>query len=377
MSTVTSEFGSASPPIFFSFYKRFNHRQEEPTADATMLRFLLSTIAVRADLIGARVQNDQDRKQIVDRVKTALDTIVVQNSADGIMVKGQARRGEDAWNEAYRLERLLALAEPSDSLIQETQRRIAEASEENVPAAPRLQRRFDQIMKDEFGADPPNKPLSPTAEINLRNLLQDVLEWHHWSSQRTFCIRPMQKTATNRIVSAEVLAFIFVVTPFAYLYSLEFMFKNPPDFEYWSGLPFYLALSAGLFGAFFSRMQWLQSNGDSLSLSQVRDAMDWRSIRLRGAVGMGGALIVYFFLQSGMVSGSLFPNFDDFGVHEGWTSVKDGQHGAFSVHLFQPSSALALLVVWSFIAGFSERFVPGILSATETSLGSAASNQSK
>jgi hypothetical protein len=376
MSTVTSEFGNASPPIFFSFFKR-GYRQEEPTTDATMLRFLLSTIAVRADLIGTRVQNDQDRKQIVDRVKAALDTIAVQNSADGIMVNGQARIGEDAWNEAYRLERLLALAEPSDSLIQETQRRIAEASDENVPAAPRLQKRFDQIMKDEFGADPPNKPLSPTAEINLRNLLQDVLEWHHWSAQRTFCIRPMQKTATNRIVSAEVLAFIFVVTPFAYLYSLEFIFKNPPNFEYWSGLPFYLALSAGLFGAFFSRMQWLQSNGDILSLSQVRDAMDWRSIRLRGAVGMGGALIVYFFLQSGMVSGSLFPNFDDFGVHEGWSSVKDGQHGAFSVHLFQPSSALALLVVWSFVAGFSERFVPGILSATETSLGSAASNQSK
>ncbi len=377
MSIATSEFGSASSAMFLGFFKPFGHRQDEPTTDAIMLRFLLSTIAVRADFIAARVEDDQDKRKIVDRVKAALDAIVVQNDANGIMVKGQASRGEDAWNEAYRLERLLALAEPRDGLIQETERRIAEASEEKVAAAPRLQKRYDQIMKDEFGADPPNKSLSPTAEVNMRNLLQDVLEWHHWSSQRTFCLRPMQKCATNRIVSAEVLAFIFVVAPFAYLYSREYIFKNPPNFEYWSGLPFYLALSAGLFGAFFSRMQWLQSNGDSLSLSQVRGAMDWRSIRLRGAVGMGGALIVYFFLQSGMVSGSLFPNFDDFGVREGWSSVKDGQHGAFSVHLFQPTSALALLAVWSFIAGFSERFVPGILSATETTLGSAASNQSR
>ena len=235
MSTVTSEFGSVSQPMFFSFFKPFGHRQDEPTTEATMLRFLLSTIAVRADSIGAHVQSDQDKREIIDRVKAALDTITVQNGANGIMAKGQARKGEDAWDEAYRLERLLALAEPSDSLIQETQRRIAEASEENVPAAPRLQKRFDQIMKDEFGVDPSDKPLSSTAEINMRNLLQDVLEWHHWSSQRTFCLRQMQKSATNRIVSTEVIAFIFVVAPFAYLYFLEFIFKNPPIFEYWSG----------------------------------------------------------------------------------------------------------------------------------------------
>jgi hypothetical protein len=377
MSIVTSELGSASPPMFFNFPKLFGHRQDEPTTEAVMLRFLLSTIAVRADSIGARVQSDQDRKEIVGRVRAALDAITIPDDAKGIMVKGQARKGEDAWNEAYKLERLLALAEPSDSLIQEVRRRIAEASEEHVAPAPRLQKRLDEILKEEFGADPPNKPLSPIAEINMRNLLQDVLEWHHWSSQRTFCLRPMQKRATNRIVSAEVIAFMCVVAPFAYLYSLEIVFKNPPNFEYWSGLPFYLALSAGLFGAFFSRMQWLQSNRENLSISQVRDAMDWRSIRLRGAVGMGGALIVYFFLQSGIVSGNLFPNFDEFGVREGWTGMKEGQHGASSFHLFQPSSALALLVVWSFIAGFSERFVPGILSATETSLGNAASNQSK
>src|SRR5262249_25668189 len=154
-------------------------------------------------------------KALVERVKAGLDSVVGP---------GQSYRGEDAWNEAYKLERMLALAEPSDTLVRETQRRIDEASEEKVQAAPRLQKTFDQIIKDEFGNNPPNKALSPEGEINVRSLLQDVMEWHHWYSQRTFCLRPMQSTATNRIVGAEVASFIFLITPFVYLYALEYVF---------------------------------------------------------------------------------------------------------------------------------------------------------
>jgi hypothetical protein len=371
-STLASEGDRVSSGTSIRLFGRGFRREDDPTADVTMLTFLLSTLEVRAVSIEARVQTDPDKKLIVERVKEALSALAAQNLV---------QRGHESWNDAYKLERMLALAEPSDTLMRETQRRIDEAAEDNVLAAARLQNRFDEIVKNEFGNDPPNKPLSPAGEINLRNLLQDVLEWHHWSSQRTFCLRPMQRVATNRIVASEVAAFALVVAPFALLYLFQYFLGRSPAFHYWSGLPLYLTLTAGLFGAFFSRMQWLQSNRETLSISQVRDAMDWRAIQLRGAVGMGGALIVYFFLQSGLVGGDLFPKFSEFGVVEGWTpdplhAAKDGP-GEISVHLFNPTSALALLIVWSFIAGFSERFVPGILSATETSLTNAASNQPK
>jgi hypothetical protein len=221
--------------------------------------------------------------------------------------------------------------------------------------------------------------MTAQGEANLRGLLQDILEEHHFCLQRKFAIRPIQRNACNRIVIAEIGAFILMIAPYIYLYSVVLWAKKTPAFELWAWLPIYSAMTAGLFGAFFSRLQTLQSNWDNLSLSQVRDAMDWRSIWLRGTVGMGGALIVYFFLQSGLVGGHLFPDFTEIGVERNWYPKEQppGDNGFHRFYLIQPNLSLCLLIVWSFISGFSERIVPGILAATETSLSNAASDQKK
>jgi hypothetical protein len=43
-----------------------------------------------------------------------------------------------------------------------------------------------------------------------------------------------------------------------------------------------------------------------------------------------------------------------------------------TMHLIMPSNALALLAMWSFLAGFSERLVPSILANTESSFAKSA-----
>src|SRR5207248_2676127 len=89
----------------------------------------------------------------------------------------------------------------------------------------------------------------------------------------------------------------------------------------WAWFPLYSILTAGLFGALFSRLLYLQSNWNTLTVSALKDARDFTSILLRGCVGMIGAVIVSFFLQSGVVGGGLFPQFDQIGLDEKYFPV--------------------------------------------------------
>src|SRR5207244_46551 len=84
---------------------------------------------------------------------------------------------------------------------------------------------------------------------------------------------------------------------------------------------------------------------------------------LRAGVGVCGALVVYFFLRSGIAEGALFPDFTKVAIE--WVSAPAG---ALPMTFVAPSKALALLTFWCFLAGFSEALVPSILSNTERQL---------
>jgi hypothetical protein len=85
---------------------------------------------------------------------------------------------------------------------------------------------------------------------------------------------------------------------------------------------------------------------------------------------MCGALIVYFFLKSGLVDGALFPKFNQLAMELVLTEGK--LHMAFVV----PSRDLALLTVWCFVAGFSEALAPSILAGAERQLSGSSGPRS-
>ena len=327
-----------------------------------MLGYFLSTLTVRAMSVKSTLAGDKVRQELFRELQSSLNSFSVR------FPSSPAPTNHAAWAEAYRLERMLALVEPASSLVGELKRQTAEAVEERIPSASRLLAAFEAALP--LAVDTSQSPpvLRAGGEALLRPLLLQTLEDLHWNSQRKFYARPIQKQATYRIVYLGIGAFIIFLAPYLAVYA-DIFAGHEAGLASWAGLPLYTALTAGLFGAFFSRLLYLQQNWNGLTLGAIMDARDVTSIILRGCVGMTGATMVYFFLQSETMTGALLPKFSEIGFAQSMYPADTNGSTVIPIRLFYPNPALALLVVWCFLAGFSERLVPSILETTEASLG--------
>src|SRR5205085_2549579 len=95
---------------------------------------------------------------------------------------------------------------------------------------------------------------------------------------------------------------------------------------------------------------------EAVTLEDLLTACSWRTLIVRGSVGLGGAAIFYFFFRSRLLEGNLWPNLTKLGFEPLVSAGPDG---------LVPNQDWCLLVIWCFLAGFSETLVPSILSNTE------------
>lgn len=112
----------------------------------------------------------------------------------------------------------------------------------------------------------------------------------------------------------------------------------------------YAAGSFGIVGAFFSRLVPFQGRIQQYNYEQLLHTFSPRFIALRCTIGMLGAIAFFLLMRGGLLGGSLFPAPD---------RLADLGGGSASIPEF------AKLLVWSFIAGWSERLVPEALERTE------------
>lgn len=352
-------------------------------ASDTMMGYFLSQISVRVTWIEAHRTIKPADTKIIDEIKSGISKL--RNSGPAAPTLSE----DAAWAEAYQCERLLALLEPPENLLPEIGRRLDEAAVEHVSGEPRLRGALKILEAKSLDTTKTPPALRPDAESQLRLFLMDILEEIHWTLQRKFFARPIMKEAIKKIIWLGLGSFILLLLPFLIIFFLV-DYYNDINLEQWPWVALYMALAAGLFGSFFSRLIDIQRNGERMSLGELKNAQQTSTLFLRGAVGMCGALVVFFFLQSGIVSGSLFPNFAEVGFKQVQVDLvpKTEKAGVDeppvpgepvppeprspSLLLILPTPSLALLIIWCFLAGFSERLVPTILSSTEGKLTTAA-----
>lgn len=133
-----------------------------------------------------------------------------------------------------------------------------------------------------------------------------------------------------------------------------------------------LVMAFGLLGAFFSRVTQFQADSATLSFEQVMNTYRREVLRVRLLVGMIGAVVFYFLMRSKIVGGSIFPDMSQLSLstvsvlkeEAGSVSAAGKTVEASGLTILLPSAELAKLLVWSFLAGFSERLVRNTLDTT-------------
>jgi hypothetical protein len=152
------------------------------------------------------------------------------------------------------------------------------------------------------------------------------------------------------LVSKRLLIFAGISLGLTIIVFIPTFFYNYHFFISW------LCFECGIIGGFVSIQQRLKKIGnDELTLLSE----SWASILLVPVYGGIFALILYITFLSGLIKGDLFPIFD---VHVFNSPVSTADIKRLLTETYPKNGEdFAKFIFWSFVAGFSERFVPQII----------------
>lgn len=276
---------------------------------------------------------------------------------------------DKSWSDVYALERLIVPLMPELEVNAFFHRRLARAKALSLPAYGAHELNWEAAKAEKH---PDERSRAKRAAYFV---LLDDLNWFH-TAQRLD--RAQRDRAAQRLWRAGVVILFVVALPWLLLAGLntfsgrvpavrallEALLAHAPLF----GL--YTALSFGLLGALFSRLSSFQSNVSDLSYSDINQTFKLRYLMVRFGFGMVGAAVLYFLMAGGFVQGSLFPNLRATDFISRTISV-----WSLDLKAIVPNADFAKLVVWSFIGGFSERFVSSTLERSETNATVAENKQ--
>jgi len=272
----------------------------------------------------------------VKKVNPNVDNAVAER------VENLLNDGSGTWSEAYEVERLLFDLYDSTMLDVELGRRMVEAKRTLV------EDEYAYYLEEEKHLTADARQASGTEELcnykrSLLNRLVNDLQWR-FSIQQT--------KRVHSLFIRNFTSIVFVLSTVVFLVVLCTC-KGSTNFHIW------VSLVTGIWGASFSMIVSLNTRLKQGSLEDLRLLRSVSYVFSRVAIGIGASLILNFFMCSSLLEGTMFPDLQSL------RTIQTGQGPDYK--------NLSLLTIWSFIAGFSEKFVPNLLSKTESQANPSAS----
>lgn len=349
------------------FFRRLFHGAEMPDDDwqrDTRKQFVSSLrtrLSAAADRLGQGGR--EEKKEIVARIEDLL----------------QRGNGLPDWRDAFEAEQLICFVQTGPLVNEEIRGRLTEAESKSVAGTADRAQRFRELLSQSPAAD------DGTKQAFLFGLVVDLQRL----AQKSYQVRQMRLGAVRFVMILAIFAIALIAVPlFIYIvYSFSANGQKTWIADFVKAIPNYglfSAVSFGILGALFGRFILLQNSEMAVPIDEAAAYYSRRYFLLRVFIGMVGAIIVYFFLGSGLIEGAIVPDIRalTFIASRG-LPAPDGIAGEFFTSLgtssnvaMVPGKDYALLVVWSFLAGFSERLVPNLLNDTAGRIESASKSAS-
>ena len=237
---------------------------------------------------------------------------------------------EHNWTNAYAIEQLLVHLFDDCTLASELQSRVREAKDTLRPA-----------LAEYYAAEAAKASQSADERRALLSRLVNDLQWR-------YTVNEVKRGYSKEITLKTGQLFILSLLVFAISVLATLMFPDLKQFDMRLLVP---AVLAGCWGAAFSMLSSLRDRLDTTDLDGLKVLRARWVLYSRALIGAGAASVLYFFFVSGLISGSAFPDLKSADPSTVWQL-----------------NTFGLLVVWCFIAGFSERLIPGLLRKTEARL---------